>query len=269
MINKSCPCCNSYSVKKQFRSYNNVNYNICKKCNTYYQNPLIQINYEFTDWENLIDPDNKVRNLKKEKEFKIKNWYGDTIDYLNNNCSGKILDIGPGLGFFLSALNSRKWKKHGLEESEQCVRFIRQNYDDINIKKGSILKTKYENEYFDVVFFYHVFEHLSEPLLALDKIFKILKPNGLLIIGTPNNSCFCSYFFQKNFRLLGPEHYFITNSKQLKKILVDKNFNIFKIEYPYFKTEYFNLKNLFRLFLFNKISPAFYGNIMTFYAKKI
>ena len=80
----------------------------------YHQNPIIQINYEFTDWENLVDPDNKLRNLKEEKEFKIKNWYGDTINYLNNNYSGKILDIGPGLGFFLSALNSKKWEKRVL-----------------------------------------------------------------------------------------------------------------------------------------------------------
>ncbi len=145
---------------------------------------------------------------------------------------------------------------------------MKKNFKDINIIQGSLDDHKFEENTFDVVFFYHVFEHLETPLSAIDEIYKLLKKNGLLIIGTPNNSSVCSFIFRKNFRLLGPEHNFIISSKQLKKILIHKNFNIIKVEYPYFKTDYFNFKNIIKMFNLNKISPAFYGNIMTFYAKK-
>ena len=264
----NCPCCNSNKIKKTFLSYNKVKYSICDNCNSSYQNPRVSINYKETNWENLKDPDGNLRNLKNEKDFKIRNWYGETIDYLNKNYEGKILDIGAGLGFFLSSLNSSKWKKYALETSNDSIDYMKKNFKDINIIQGSLDDHKFEENTFDVVFFYHVFEHLETPLSAIDEIYKLLKKNGLLIIGTPNNSSVCSFIFRKNFRLLGPEHNFIISSKQLKKILIHKNFNIIKVEYPYFKTDYFNFKNIIKMFNLNKISPAYYGNIMTFYAIK-
>jgi len=44
---------------------------------------------------------------------------------------------------------------------------------------------------------------------------------------------------------------------------------ILKKEYPFFKTDYFNIKNIFKIFDTRKISPAFYGNIMTLYGEKL
>ncbi len=268
MNSSICPCCNSNDIKRNFVSYNKIKYSICNNCNSSYQNPRVKINYADLNWETLKDPDGNIRNLKNEKDFKIKNWYGDTISYLNNNSGGKILDIGAGLGFFLSALDTLKWEKYALETSNYCINYIEKNFKDINIFQGSINNHTFEYDAFDVVFFYHVFEHLENPLIAIDEIYKLLKKDGLLIIGTPNNSSLCSLIFKKNFRLLGPEHNFIITSKQLRKILIEKNFNIIKLEYPYFKTDYFNFKNIFKMFSLNNVSPAFYGNIMTYYAKK-
>lgn len=269
MVNSlNCPCCNSADVKENFISYNKIKYSICKNCNSSYQNPRIKINYTDLNWETLEDPDGNIRNLKNEKAFKIKNWYGDTINYLNNNLGGKILDIGSGLGYFLCALDSSKWEKYALETSNYCINYIKENFKDIITFQGSINNHKFKYNKFDVVFFYHVFEHLENPLFAIDEIYKLLKKDGILIIGTPNNSSICSFLFKKNFRLLGPEHNFIVTSKQLKKILAEKNFEIIKLEYPYFKTEYFNFKNILKMFNLNNVSPAFYGSIMTYYARK-
>ena len=54
----------------------------------------------------------------------------------------------------------------------------------------------------------------------------------------------------------------------MKKVLVNKDFKIEKEEFPFFKTDYFNFKNILRLFMFHNISPPFYGSIMTIYARK-
>ena len=42
---------------------------------------------------------------------------------------------------------------------------------------------------------------------------------------------------------------------------------VVKEEYPFFKTDYFNIKNIFKLINTKKISPPFYGNIITLYGK--
>lgn len=268
MNNIYCPCCLKKEIRKKFISYNNVKYSICYNCNTSYQNPPLKIEYSEQGWGKIIDPDNNVRDMRKERNFKIKNWYGETISNINKLNGGNILDIGCGLGFFLSAIDS-KWNKYGLETSNQSINFIKENFKDINIYHGTIEENDLKNDLrFDVIFFYHVIEHLHNPLQALDKIKKMLKTGGLLILGTPNNTSICARIFGKNYRMLSPGHVFLTSYKQMKKILLEKDFSIEKEEFPFFKTDYFTFSNFLRLFLINKISPPFYGNLMTFYARK-
>ena len=263
----NCPCCNQKEIKKSFTSWEGIPYSICKNCKTSYQDPPLTIDYKEDSWGQKVDPDNKLRDLTKEKEFKIKNWYGDTIKYVNSKNPGKILDVGCGLGFFLFSINEA-WERHALEVSEEAINFIKENDKKIIINKGTIEINTLEENLFDVIFFYHVFEHLENPIESLDKISKLLKPNGTLILGTPNNSSLCAKIFGGNYRLLCKAHKFLVTSSYMKKILIQKNFSIKKVEYPYFKTDYFNLKNILKLFFIWKVSPPFFGNIMTFYMVK-
>ena len=263
-----CPMCHEEKIDHTFISYNNVKYSVCSNCKTSYQDPIIEIDYKNTNWEEAIDPENLKKNLKLEQNFKIKNWYGNTINFLNNQKGGSVLDIGCGLGFFLSALNN-KWEKYGLETSLDSVEFITNYYQNIKIYEGSIENNNLQsNKTFDVIFFYHVIEHLKKPLDAIRIIKSMLKPNGLLILGTPNNSSFCAKIYKNRFRMLGPNHIFLTTKKQMHKTLLSHGFKIEKVEFPFFKTEYFKFSNIIKLFKKNDISPPFYGNIMTFYAKK-
>jgi 2-polyprenyl-3-methyl-5-hydroxy-6-metoxy-1,4-benzoquinol methylase len=120
---------------------------------------------------------------------------------------------------------------------------------------------------YDVVVCYHVIEHIKFPGLFMENICKLLKPGGVLIIGTPNMNSFAARLFKGNFRLFDEAHVSLFNSHNLEWLLKQNNLTIFRKEYPFFKTEYFTLKNLFRLFQTNKPSPPFYGNIMTMYAE--
>jgi len=54
----------------------------------------------------------------------------------------------------------------------------------------------------------------------------------------------------------------------LCELLKDFGFQIDRVEYPFFNTEYFTKENFDRMFDVDKVSPAFYGNIMSIYATK-
>ena len=267
----SCLYCNSTKVKNKFTSYNQAMYLICKNCNSLYQdlsNENYSKNYKNFDWTTTIDPDGNHRDLKKEKYFKIKNWYGEIPKFINKLSPGKILDIGAGLGYLLSTIDSN-WQKHCIEISNDGINFIKKQYPEIDIKCEELEENLFEAEYFDVVVLYHVIEHLEQPIKILKIIKKILKPNGYLILGTPNSTGLAFKIFKQNFRLLDPTHLSIVSEKQLKNSLSQLGFLVEYIEKPYFKTDYFNLKNLLKIFNTSKISPPFYGNIMTAYCKKI
>ena len=209
------------------------------------------------------DPDGTRRDLSTERDFKIRNWYGNTINHINSLEPGRILDIGAGLGFFLSAID-KSWEKHAVEISEYSSALISENVQNVSIYRE--ISDLVQESYFDVVMFYHVIEHLHDPHEALKQIHRILKPNGTLIIGTPNVASIAGKVFGSNFRLYAPGHVFLLTPKSLTQMLTVNKFSLSIKEYPYWNTDYRNWPNIFRMFMPWKLSPPFYGSIMTYYA---
>lgn len=215
-------------------------------------------------WINAADPDGAVRNRLKERRKRLKEC-AQEISYINSLKPGRILDIGCGPGFLLSGIDN-KWKKYGVEISPFAARRAKR-YGKIFC--GSLQDAGYHPDYFDVVVLYHVIEHLKEPLKELMLIRRILKPGGRLIIGTPDFECGLAERFGARFRLLYDRtHISLFGTLGLFKVLTDFLFEIEKVSCPFFDTEYFTKENLLRLFDRDTVSPPFYGNIVTFYARK-
>lgn len=266
----SCPACNG-EASFFITSYKKRNYYECYICHLIFQHPSHVDEYEDKLWTNSVDPDGKTRNITEERNFKIKNWYGDIIQFIKKIPPGKVIDIGCGLGYLLSEFPDL-WQKFGYEISNFARTFIQQNFanitivNDLNLAESQPMERHVES--YDVVICYHVIEHISNPNLFFKHLSMLVKPNGLLIIGTPNMGCIAAKLFKGNFRLLDDSHLSLFSNKTLTKLIENNNFTIIKKEYPYFKTAYFSLRNILRMFNLRTISPPFYGNIMTFYARK-
>ena len=89
-----------------------------------------------------------------------------------------------------------------------------------------------------------------------------------MIVGTPNIVSIASKIFTGNFRLYDPEHVCLFNPQSLKQLLLKHSYRVQRIEYPFFKTDYANLSSLLRICQPWRISPPFWGSIMTFYVVK-
>ena len=57
---------------------------------------------------------------------------------------------------------------------------------DFQLLAGSILDLPFADDSFDVVFYHHVIEHVSDPAGSLRELARILRPGGLIYVGTPN-----------------------------------------------------------------------------------
>jgi 2-polyprenyl-3-methyl-5-hydroxy-6-metoxy-1,4-benzoquinol methylase len=99
-----------------------------------------------------------------------------------------ILDVGCGNGSFLQELDkslARNYHYHGVDYSEYKVKkasSLPYEFRRCNLEEG----IPYEDETFDVVYSGEVIEHLYNPDYMLEECYRVLKPNGLLIISTPN-----------------------------------------------------------------------------------
>ena len=96
----------------------------------------------------------------------------------------KVLDFGCGSGIFVNELAKQGYQAHGLDISEEAVKFgTLQGIQNLGVIDSH--KIDFEDNTFDAVFTLDVLEHLEDEKWALDEIRRVLKPGGVAIIMVP------------------------------------------------------------------------------------
>ncbi len=249
-------------MKKKINLKNDIK--ILLKKNLFYlkHNRNLQINFEENYHSLVRDPDGKLRNLLNERKYKLKQMKY-VLSFLKKQKPSKILDVGCGHGWLLSALD-KKWKKFGVEISK----FASKNASRYcNIYNGDL--SKYKEKNFDIITALHVIEHHRKPEKFISLIYKKLKKNGILILETPDFDSAAARRYGNNFRLLKDRtHVSLFSTESLIRFVKKNKFKLFDINFPFFETPYFTKKNLLKLLDKRKVSPPCYGSVVTLFLKK-
>ena len=103
--------------------------------------------------------------------------------------SAKILDVGCGFGDRIEILKSMDYTKvFGIDIDEHMVKEAQEK--GLNVSFGAIEDTKLDEAQFDIILVENVFHHISLYEKALDELYRILKPGGVLCIIEPRFSIF-------------------------------------------------------------------------------
>jgi 2-polyprenyl-3-methyl-5-hydroxy-6-metoxy-1,4-benzoquinol methylase len=163
---------------------------------------------------------------------------------------GKILDVGCGNGNYLEWFKSRGWNVYGVEINEEASNICRRK--GINIYNGILQDAKFKEYFFDVVSLVQVLEHMPDPSSSIKEIYRVLKPNGILLIGVPNFGCFDRKLFKKDWIPLEvPRHLYHFELKSLIELLAHHGFEIKEIKAKGFYL--FGIKNLLKVSKINKL----------------
>lgn len=98
---------------------------------------------------------------------------------------GRLLDAGCGEGLFLHTARKRGYEVAGLEFSPYAARYAAQRYG-LEVQNRRFEDCDYAAGSFDIVTFWHVLEHLADPLYALRRAWELLRPGGYLVAAVPN-----------------------------------------------------------------------------------
>jgi 2-polyprenyl-3-methyl-5-hydroxy-6-metoxy-1,4-benzoquinol methylase len=147
--------------------------------------------------------------------------------------NAKILDIGCGEGYFLKLAKEKGFEAFGIDFNEKAIEIAKEKFGLKNVYPYTIEEfiEKFPNEKFDIICFFHLLEHLDDPLKFMKNIKKILKENGYIAFSLPNPKRFSLYFNLRETWDFPPHHLTRWDEKSINKLLNITGFEIFKKEY--------------------------------------
>ncbi|OHD13518.1 MAG: hypothetical protein A2086_12725 [Spirochaetes bacterium GWD1_27_9] len=225
---KNCPICNKSNFNKFYtKKWNSSSFVKCKKCSLIFQNPQETIE-ETTNRYN-----HNYFNYEVENQYNFFNLVKKTLNDFNIlnilPKNAKILEIGSATGLFLKYMNENGFDSVGVELCKESCEYGRKNFG-VNLLNCRLEDAYFNQNYFDFIHFSHLIEHLNNPTDFIKFIYKLTKPNGFVMITTPNSSGLFSKYYEENWRCIVDDHLFLFNKKNLKKLFTDNNFEIIGIK---------------------------------------
>jgi ubiquinone/menaquinone biosynthesis C-methylase UbiE len=100
----------------------------------------------------------------------------------------RVLDCGCGTGYGSAELAQEAADVTGIDISEEAIEYAQLNYGRPNTRyvAGSCLDLAFPAASFDLVVAFEVIEHLSDFRRFLEECARVLTPDGLFIVSTPN-----------------------------------------------------------------------------------
>ncbi|MBI1272485.1 MAG: methyltransferase domain-containing protein [Alphaproteobacteria bacterium] len=190
----------------------------------------------------------------------------DQIAWLN---PGKtLLDVGCSAGFFLEAAQKRQYEVQGVEFAAAA---IAQADPSVRAKiiHGDVHKeiSRWENN-FDVVSAFDIIEHTHDPAKFVADIKNMLKPDGLLVMSTPDTGHFLRHLMGARWSMLQPlQHTVLFSRKAMRDMLEKSGFKNIEISatYKYLTFEYLAVQ----LKETNRLMANIMGNILKIMPKKL
>lgn len=245
-----CEICNGEKFEKKYQ-LNNYEIVLCKKCKTLFNKTFLESEdfrknlFEESYYDKIQSNafENKLQNYKKDPSSKVYNKYLKIIEKTKK--PGKVLDIGCAFGTFLKVADDRKWKVEGVEISKYSSDMIKKHWK-FKVFNGDLENFKTKEKY-DLITFWDVIEHTRHPRKNLEKVHKLLKDDGYLLITTDNYRSLIAFIASSIYKfsfgtIKSPvERFYIPyNSfyyddikfKKLLKIIGFKPIYFKKIDYP-------------------------------------
>ena len=113
---------------------------------------------------------------------RIRNSY--FLKYLNPSPQDKILEVGCGIGYFCKLLFDRGAEVWGIDLSSESVDVCKTTIGE-NFSVGNAELLEFSDQMFDKVLCTEVLEHVQDDKIALQEMFRVLKPNGSMLITIP------------------------------------------------------------------------------------
>ena len=213
-----CDFCKSKNIEIKNRNSESNLYK-CKKCNSLFRKFFFPISTDYSSKYFIEDYKNQYGKTYEEDEENLKALAKSRLETIKNiKPTGKILDLGSAMGFFLKEASLNGYETEGIEISEYAANYCVKNLN-LNVYNVSLLDFEYKENEYDIITAWYVLEHICDFEKLLKNILFSLKDDGIFAFAMPNGNGISGRFNKNYFKIVPPDHAFETNPKALDKFL--------------------------------------------------
>lgn len=223
----TCPWCESEKtqihlwLKDEFLTNEDFQIHECLRCGLLFTEPRPdkdKIGEYYKSEEYYSHQENKKGFIPKlyetVKSINLKNKYKVATDKKE---SGKMLDIGCGVGDFIKTAEAHNWECTGVEPSEDA-KTIASKRIKARIYSSEELE-QIPDETFDVITMWHVLEHVDDIRWQVAQLQRLIKKDGRIIIAVPNYKSYDAAYYNEKWAAYDvPRHLNHFNKETLTKI---------------------------------------------------
>lgn len=148
--------------------------------------------------------------------------YNFSLDFVKNK---NILDFGCGSGYGSKIMSKKALSVIGVDISNNAIEYAKKNYSAENLtflNINQINSLEFQKK-FDVVTSFQVIEHVSNEKKYIETILRLLKPNGVFLVSTPNKDIRLYKHIQKPWNIFHVKEY---NEGELTKLMKQYFINV-------------------------------------------
>jgi len=142
-------------------------------------------------------------NLKKQQKLYDEGWRKElkigkeergnlqtNLEFLDLTrvlkANDKVLEIGCGIGSVVFELGKQGYEVTGTDISSEAIAYGQKKYGDIHLEVQAAETLGYDDDSFDVVLSFDLFEHVAATDQHLSEVGRVLHPGGHYLFETPN-----------------------------------------------------------------------------------
>ncbi len=152
--------------------------------------------------------------------------HSQRYEFFADQCKEKtVLDAACGVGYGSQLLAKAGAKRVlGVDISEEAIQLAKSQFngEKVSFEPADVTHLHVPNDSFDVAVSFETLEHIAKPEAFVKELKRVLKPNGLLIISTPNSQ------FGNKSQTANPYHLSELTFNQFK-LLINQYFQIEQI----------------------------------------
>jgi SAM-dependent methyltransferase len=117
----------------------------------------------------------------------------------------RLLDVGCSSGSFLSIARQLGYRAEGVEPAPKAAQSAIQA--GFRVHSGTLQSAGFATGIFDALTLFEVIEHIKDPLELLKECRRILRPDGVMLIGTGNTASWTASFMKSCWQYYHIEHH--------------------------------------------------------------